>query len=237
MIVYSLYDPFWSYYIFIHYFYNIDYLYIDRNILNFEYFFHWLTLWIIQFSITMSTKEELSLNKKEFEFAQNLKKLPDEQIISLMVGLRESGKIYVLRPLLDEYFSRDSSKLKEAIIEFITDIKDHHIVPILVDSIRNHYQNTSIAGLISACWQSRLDFSKDISLFIEILCNKEYQTALEAFTVIENSLENLDSSNRTSIISTIRSNRMNAPKETKALLDQMIVVIGKFVPDEDDQLT
>jgi hypothetical protein len=46
--------------------------------------------------------------------------------------------------------------------------------------------------MVAGCWQSGLDFSKYLRVFAGLFIQSDYKTALEAFTVIEESLVNAD---------------------------------------------
>jgi len=46
--------------------------------------------------------------------------------------------------------------------------------------------------MLTICWQSRLDFSGSLDVFFEILVDGDYQTSIEAFTVIESAMMNLN---------------------------------------------
>ena len=45
--------------------------------------------------------------------------------------------------------------------------------------------------IVSACWQSGLDYSAELELFIRLFLEGDYRTALESFTVIEESVINM----------------------------------------------
>jgi hypothetical protein len=50
---------------------------------------------------------------------------------------------------------------------------------------------TARAGILSAVWQSGMDYSKYMDLFIQLFLQGDYLVALESFTVIEQSIEHL----------------------------------------------
>jgi hypothetical protein len=87
-------------------------------------------------------------------------------------------------------------------------------------------KNTS--GLISACWQSNLDFSNEIPIFIDILCTADYQSSFDAFTVIENSIGNVSPEQIGLYITTIESRLKVTPVDKKSLLTEMIVTLESF---------
>lgn len=172
------------------------------------------------------------LTEKQNAIIANLLTKKDEQIISLIQDFRESGELFIIQPLIDMLFSKRSQKLNDSIYEFLVDIKSQAVVPIIAQSIQKHINEEGIAGLVSVCWQSSLDFSEHLPLFIEILCDGDYQTSFEASTVIENSLGNLNKDQRDSHIAYIKKKLKKSPKEKQQLLTEMIEIIEKFEPEE-----
>ncbi|MHC1704230.1 MAG: hypothetical protein AB9846_10010 [Tenuifilaceae bacterium] len=169
-----------------------------------------------------------SLSEKQIAIIANLITKNDDQVISLLQDFREHGELFIVPPLIDMLFTKRSQKLKESIIEFIIDIKNQDVVSIIIQSIRNHINEDGITGLVSICWQSSLDFSQDLPLFVEILCDGDYHTSFEASTVIENSIGLIDQSQRDSHVKYIKLKLKNASTEKHLLLTEMIDVIEKF---------
>ena len=168
------------------------------------------------------------LTEKQKAIVENLIALNDEQVISVIQDFRENGDLYIIQPLIEMLYSKRGQILKTAILEFIMDIKNQVAVPIITQSIQRHIKDDSTTGLISACWQSNLDFSNDLPLFIDILCNGDYQASFEAFTVIENSIGNVSQENINLYITSIESHLKGIPLEKQSLLTEMIVMLESF---------
>ena len=169
-----------------------------------------------------------NLTEKQKAVVDTLKSINDEQIISLIQEFREKGDLFIVEPLIELLYSKRSYSLKEVIIDFIGDIRNQDAAIIITNSIQKHLGDPNTTGLISACWQSNLDFSNEIPLFIEILCNGDYQASFEAFTVIENSAGNFDKKSIDLYIATIESKLKITPIEKHSLLTEMIVMLESF---------
>jgi hypothetical protein len=72
--------------------------------------------------------------------------------------------------------------------------------------------------VISSLWQSRLDFSQWLDIFVEIMFDEELYTAIEAITLIENSLEKLDENQKTELRNSIRDRIILCKDETRKFL-------------------
>lgn len=170
----------------------------------------------------------IKLTEKQKAVVDNLISINDEQVISLIQNFRENGELFIVQPLIEMIYSNRSQILKDAIVEFISDIRNPLVIEIITQSIQKNIENPSVVRLVTACWQSTLDFSKELPLFIDILCNSDYQISLEAFTVIENSISNVTQNNLDLYITTIESKLRDTPIEKQSLLTEMIVTLENF---------
>lgn len=174
---------------------------------------------------------ESSSNKagKEAVFRQSLMSGSDEYIIATLEELRESGENYMVDAIVNLLFTPRSDKMKDAIVNFLVDLKSQPVVPEITRNIRDNSSSDDVARLVSVCWQSRLNFSGDIDLFVELLCKSNYETSLEAFTVIENSLESTNREKLTEISRTLELEKGNTPTEKQLLIEETIKMINEFL--------
>jgi hypothetical protein len=161
-------------------------------------------------------------NKSDL-FLKSITKSSDEAIIGMLTELRESGEDYMTPILIELLFSERSEKLKEEVVNFLVDLKNKSSVEIIAKSLNEHKHSKDIHRLVSVCWQSRLDFTPHIDLFIEILAEGDYQASLEAFTTIENMTENLSSDKVKEVGNKIKSLHAKHPN-TQPLIDELVRV-------------
>lgn len=172
--------------------------------------------------------EHQKLSEKQIAYIANLITLNDEQVISLIQDFRENGDLFIVEPLIEMLFAKRSKNLNNSIYEFLIDIKDQASVPIIARSIRNHISEENVAGLVSVCWQSRLDFSAELPIFFDILCNGDYLVAFEALTVIENSLGGLNKDQLNLHLDYLKQNLNNTKEDKQPLLVEMVKLIENF---------
>jgi hypothetical protein len=168
------------------------------------------------------------LSEKQQVVTKNLISMNDEQVISLIQEFRVNGELFIVEPLIEMLYSNRGQALKNSILEFIRDIKNQVAVIIITKSIQKHISDKYTTGLVSSCWQSSLDFSEELPLFFDILCNGDYQIAFEVFTVIENSIGSVSKENISLYITTIESKLKIAPIEKQTLLTEMIAMLENF---------
>ncbi|RPH33730.1 MAG: hypothetical protein EHM93_03590 [Bacteroidales bacterium] len=175
----------------------------------------------------------IQLTEKQKAIIESLKSMKDEQIISLIHDFRENGELFIVDPLLELLYSNRNRSVKETILELVGDIKNQDAVEIIAHSVQNHIGDPNTTGLLSACWQSNLDFSNYLPVFIEILCSSDYQASFEAFTVIENSAGSIDKKSLDLYITTIESKLKITPIEKQSLLTETIVMLESFKRNEE----
>lgn len=168
------------------------------------------------------------LKAKKAAFGQSIKNGSDEYIISTLEEIRESGEEYMVEAIINLLFTKRSEHLKNEVVNFLVDIKNHEATAEITNAIRNNYASADLHRLVSVCWQSRLDFSSEIGLFIDLLCKLDYQTGIEAFSVIENALDNTSTEEIAKHIAFLKNETSTASESKLALLQQMIAVMEEF---------
>lgn len=158
-------------------------------------------------------------NKAE-QFQKAIEASSDEAIIGLLAELRETGEDYMLQTIINLLFSSRSEKLKSEVVNFLVDLKNKSSIKTIIEAIRQNIRSKDIHLLVSVCWQSRLDFTPYFDTFTDILEHGDYQTCLEAFTVIENMTENLSENQLNELKAKIRTIKTKNP-ETKPLIDEL----------------
>jgi len=119
------------------------------------------------------------------ETKESLNSKNDDLILAKIHELKSSGRVSILPLILDLLNQSNSERVKQEVIFFLSNLKDQKCVPLIVDYIQVHSDLIWISQIISACWQSRLDYSNNLNTFIDCFISGDFQVALESFTVIE----------------------------------------------------
>ncbi|MAY82506.1 MAG: hypothetical protein CMP59_00055 [Flavobacteriales bacterium] len=80
----------------------------------------------------------------------------------------------------------DEPEVEAAIIQFLYDLKDESSVEPLIEALKNDDMTYYHSFIIAAFWQSAIDGSAYLDVFVEKAIKGEYMSSLEALTVIEN---------------------------------------------------
>jgi hypothetical protein len=127
-------------------------------------------------------------NRIEKEWIRTLGSSNIEQVINTLNEIRNSGSINILPFLLKMIHKNTDDLVRNEILKLVSEIRSQEAVTQITESIEQNDFGDDLPAFIAACWMSGLDFSKHLSIFTNLFIRKDYLTALEAFTVIEESL-------------------------------------------------
>jgi hypothetical protein len=151
----------------------------------------------------------------------------DEKVISTLLYFKESYNLFIIEPLLDLLLMDRSEVLKKNIVNFISDVKENAAIPLLVNHLKKSFPQKQVNDILTICWQSRLDFSNELEIFFEILQKGNYQAAFEAFTVIENSLENLSLKEIDDHLTSLKKDLAHSNRDKQLLILEMVSLLNK----------
>jgi hypothetical protein len=164
--------------------------------------------------------------KKLREFEEKLnsknKKVISDAIFSLRNADPFRGAIGVLANHFD---TSDDNSIKEQIHNFLNDLKEPGARIEIVAEIKKAFKQETICMLVSSCWQSGLDYSDFATDFANVFVKGDYLTALECFTVIEESANTISVSVKKEIRKLLESGKENSGKDKIVLTDALIVAL------------
>lgn len=166
-------------------------------------------------------------DKKLSELSHRLKSANPNIVMDAIARLRNEDPFTGAIGLLTEtYNNTEDQIIKDKICEFMNDIKESAAREEIIHEIKGNYKNPTIAMLVSSCWQSGLDYSIYISDFARAFNNGDYATALECYTVIEESLKNLSRKERDNIIMILEEGKTGNLPDKSALLAELVSMLG-----------
>ena len=148
------------------------------------------------------------------KISESIRILRDETPFSGAIGLlvayyNESGNIHV----------------KRLISDFLNDLKEQSLCGEVVAEIKKDIKPDTLRMLVSSCWQSGLNYSGYSSDFADLFISGDYMTAIECFTVIETSVQNLTRLEKDSLIKQIRESSSGGIGEKTALALELISIL------------
>lgn len=86
----------------------------------------------------------------------------------------------MITDLLDRDLKREEQE------EIFTKLKAGNAQDLLMEAISNLKKTEDKALICAACWESGLDFSKNLLYFTRLACDPDFSLSMEALTVVEN---------------------------------------------------
>lgn len=99
---------------------------------------------------------------------------------------RKDGNAHSFAAMLDLLAKTDEPDIEEAIISFLFDLKDNQSVPALIEALEKEELEYYRSFLVATFWQSAIDGSDHLDLFVKLAIQGDYMVCLEALTVVEN---------------------------------------------------
>ena len=130
------------------------------------------------------TKKEQELKfYKETEL--KLKASSVSGVINTIKELHKTGNPSILPLIFDLLDATQDDLVAKEILILLGELKDNKTVHQVAEYISKYSSGKYFAKVIATCWQSGLDFSSEITLFVKCFIEGDYEVALESFTVIE----------------------------------------------------
>jgi hypothetical protein len=165
----------------------------------------------------------MSTEKIDEQLKKNLFSAKTEVVISAIEAIQKKGNKLYLPVLFDLLNSSPELEIETEIKNLLGTIKDKTSVNSFMRAIEDDKYKRIRKLILTACWQNGLDFSTFLPVFIDLVIYEEWETAFEAFTVIDN-LEFLPGAEIiNSSITKINAAMPNVTDQQKYFLNEILV--------------
>lgn len=154
----------------------------------------------------------------------------DQQINQLLDQVKEEGNLSVVPILFELLKQYAGTYIENKLIDLLVDVRISGFKEKLIEAIQNPDYISIKAILVRICWESTFDFSENIDLFTQILLNDEFPIALEASTVIEEVLYNIDQNKRQKLLTKLKMEKVD---EARTFLLNDIVMKLENINEEE----
>ena len=131
--------------------------------------------------------EPLQKNPANLKEYSNLHSPDPGIVLSALERIKESGNEGYLTILFDLLLSGPDTEVRKEILSILGSVKIKHATTLLMEAIEDSRYLAIRKELLTACWQNGLDFTPYFPALIQIIIESDWETAFEAFTIIENS--------------------------------------------------
>lgn len=161
-----------------------------------------------------------------------------EKMATAIDYIRENGNCLYVPEVIEVLHLAKTNEERKLLVEFLNDLKFQDSAQYIVDAILNERYLDELELLVSSCWQSRLNFSTFLPVFMDLVLKADYLVAFDAFSVVENAMMYLPPEQREVHVSKLKSGLVEADSEKKLLITELINVILQLPAsmDEDSYL-
>ncbi|MBS3806111.1 MAG: hypothetical protein KGY60_01290 [Bacteroidales bacterium] len=165
------------------------------------------------------------------EIRSGLSSMDSQIVINTLQQVKNSGSPVLIPELIDLLRKTRGNEVRNHIVSILNNLKYQSSASELVKAIRQEDQREMVSLLVAACWKNGLDYSEYIDDFIHIFLEYDYTTALEALTVIENSIRNLELGPTQSRIDKLKSYMDQTGADKRMLMLELIHILNHKMPN------
>ncbi|MDA3823588.1 MAG: hypothetical protein PF450_13395 [Bacteroidales bacterium] len=175
-------------------------------------------------------KEEQKIKAQEVQKNQIsiLRSGNSKAILSTLEEIRNEGPISVLPEIFELMLITEDKELISACLALLSDLKSSDAVPVLITALQDKNYIPIRHLITSACWQNGLDYHENIHVFSKIIQEDDFLTAIEAFTVVENSIGDLDDPSIVKLTDSLQCALEAADEQKNALITELLSAIKNF---------
>jgi len=152
----------------------------------------------------------------------------EDLIIQGIEMLREKGNCKLIPNIVELLRENESNIIGRELKGLLFDIKDIKSIPYFIKEIKNKENKKILSILVSSCWQSGLDYSDHIDVFLQSFINENYAVSIEAFTLIEtlHLEQKLNTEKLDSVIKELRLRISKMSNEKQALAEELLKTLN-----------
>jgi len=126
------------------------------------------------------------MNQSQKTILKDLKASDPKIVLAALKKSRKEGNADIFSCIINTLKETDEPAVESEIIAFLFDLKDETAIPVLIDALNKEEMQYYWSFLVATFWQSAIDGSGYLDVFVKKAIEGDYMTTLEALTVIEN---------------------------------------------------
>ena len=167
-------------------------------------------------------------NKKLRLQIASLRSSNKSAILETLKELRSEGDVSVMPELFNLMLIQEDEEILDEIASLLNDLKDKEAAEVLAEAIANPEYELIQTSLVAACWQNGLSYGKHITTFVDVVVSGDYNAAIEAFTVIEEAVGDLEQEERTTLVRSLKTKLNQVDEQKKALFVELVKAIETY---------
>ncbi len=144
--------------------------------------------------------------------------------------IRESGDEKILRAVTEQY-TRFSASTQKSVGAVFGDIQNQDYVPLLVKLTQGTVDAKVQKMLLTAAWNSRLNFVDYLECYIDFVISADFELAFDAFTLLENVETAVSHQRKHELVDYVKSHISKCKEDTLVLAHDLVKIIENY-PEE-----
>ena len=171
----------------------------------------------------------MAISQHDKAIINSLKSNDKSIVLKALKDIRHKGNLTLLNQVFRVLESKPDEQIYGEIMNLLNDLKDNSVVPLISDYIKDCRNEEIREMVISSCWQSNLNFSEYLDIFNKIVVEDNYQNAVEAFTVVEQTinLHNVDQKIIENSKEYLKKSLAKVDPGKKSLVEELIIVYNQ----------
>ena len=124
--------------------------------------------------------------KIDEQIKKNLFSANTDVVISALESIKNKGNKLYIPILFDLLNSAPGPEIETDIKSLLETVKDKDSINTFMRALEDEKFKPIRKSILVACWQNGLDFSTFLPVFVDLVIKEDWETAFEAFTVIDN---------------------------------------------------
>ncbi len=169
-------------------------------------------------------------NKKE-RLTDQIRALRSGNRTTILDAIREirgESDVSVLPELFNLLLEQEDEEIIREASSLLNDLKVQDAAPVLAEAIGNPEYSPIATILTASCWQNGLSYGTHANIFVTAAIEGSFETAIEAFTVLEEVAGELEQEERDRLSALIKKHISGADEQKKLLLRELVKVIETY---------
>lgn len=158
-----------------------------------------------------------------------LKSKDNSIVLKTIQKIRDKGNNKLLPDLVNLYESSEDKDVLNNISNLLGDIHNQESAEILIKLVQKTTLVKSRKMILSACWQSRIDFIDYLETIIDIAITEPFEISFEAFTIIENIETKVNAARKAELINYAKSKIDLVIEENISFAPEIVHIMEHFV--------
>lgn len=161
-------------------------------------------------------------NKKIQDLRGQLTSADTKMVLQGLDQIKENGEAELIPDMLQVMESTEVREIHVKVLEILNNLNSQAAASEVIRQLEHIEDQDVKAQILASCWKNGLDYSPHVDRLVDIFIHADLMNAIEAFTIIENSTQNLSNNYLDQARDEIKDNLNQIQKEKKPLMMELI---------------